>query len=97
MQITARASEDAVFAPGQSIETSLKHLAERRTDIFGVGEEAAQEAAIGQKIGEERSSLAGADSAWDGHSSSAEAVTRAAREKITLSDQIEQVRKKMSL
>ena len=31
----------------------MKHLAERRTDIFGVGEEAAQEAAIGKKMGEE--------------------------------------------
>jgi hypothetical protein len=28
-----------VFAPGQAIESSLKQLAERRTDIFGVGEE----------------------------------------------------------
>jgi hypothetical protein len=27
-----------VFAPGQAIESSLKQLAERRTDIFGVGE-----------------------------------------------------------
>jgi hypothetical protein len=26
-----------VFAPGQAIESSLKQLAERRTDIFGVG------------------------------------------------------------
>ena len=38
---------------GQAISHSLKHLAERRTDIFGVGEEAAQEAAIGKKMGEE--------------------------------------------
>lgn len=48
-QITQRATEDAVFAPGQSIESSLKRLAERRTDIFGVGEEAVQEAEIGKK------------------------------------------------
>ncbi len=52
-QITARASEEVVFAPGRSIESNLKQLAERRTDIFGVGEEAAQEAAIGKKMGEE--------------------------------------------
>ena len=38
---------------GQSISHSLKHLAERRTDIFGVGEDAAKEAAIGNKMGEE--------------------------------------------
>ena len=37
-QITKHAQEDAVFAQGGSIESSLKHLAERRTDIFGVGE-----------------------------------------------------------
>ena len=42
-----------VFAPGQSIESNLKNLAERRTDIFGVGDEAASEAMIGQKMGEE--------------------------------------------
>merc|ERR1711862_452448 len=48
-QITARATEEQVFAPGQSIENSLKHLAERRTDIFGVGEDAAQEAGIGKR------------------------------------------------
>jgi len=35
---------------GAAIEESLKHLAERRTDIFGVGDE---ETAIGKKIGEE--------------------------------------------
>ena len=81
-----------MFAPGQAIESSLKHLAERRTDIFGVGEEAAQEAAIGQKMGEE-TRTAPVDS-WDGHSSTAEAATRAARANISLNDQIEQVRLK---
>lgn len=35
---------------GTAIEESLKQLAERRTDIFGVGVE---ETAIGKKIGEE--------------------------------------------
>lgn len=35
---------------GTAIEASLKQLAERRTDIFGVGDE---ETAIGKKIGEE--------------------------------------------
>ena len=51
--ITAKATEDIVFAPGQAIESSLKQYAERRSDIFGVGEEAAQETVIGQKMGEE--------------------------------------------
>lgn len=53
-QVSAKAAEDAVFAHGQDIDSSLKQLAERRTDIFGVGEEAAQETAIGKKMGEER-------------------------------------------
>ena len=91
-QITARATEEQVFAPGQSIESSLKHLAERRTDIFGVGEEAAQEAAIGKKMGEEERRAAEPDKiTWDGHSSSAEAAARAARANISLNDQIEQI------
>lgn len=38
------------FSAGSAIEASLKQLAERRTDIFGVGDE---ETAIGKKIGEE--------------------------------------------
>jgi len=33
--ITQKAREEVVFAPGQSIESNLKNLAERRTDIFG--------------------------------------------------------------
>lgn len=38
------------LSSGSAIEASLKQLAERRTDIFGVGDE---ETAIGKKIGEE--------------------------------------------
>lgn len=38
------------YFTGSAIEASLKQLAERRTDIFGVGDE---ETAIGKKIGEE--------------------------------------------
>lgn len=38
------------FFLGSAIEDSLKELAERRTDIFGVGDE---ETVIGKKIGEE--------------------------------------------
>ena len=37
--LCCQANEDIVFAPGQAIEFSLKQLAERRTDIFGVGTE----------------------------------------------------------
>ena len=46
--IRERQIEDEVYAPGLDIESSLKQLAERRTDIFGV-----EETAIGKKIGEE--------------------------------------------
>ena len=46
-QIQERAEQEEVYAAGSSIETSLKHLAERRTDIFGAGTE---EAGIGKKV-----------------------------------------------
>lgn len=46
--IRERRIEEEVYAPGLDIESSLKQLAERRTDIFGV-----EETAIGKKIGEE--------------------------------------------
>lgn len=49
-QVQEKMAQETVYAPGSSIESSLKALAERRTDIFGVGDE---ETAIGKKIGEE--------------------------------------------
>ena len=54
-------TQESVYAPGSAIENSLRALAERRTDIFGVGDE---ETAIGKKIGEEERSTA--PSKWDG-------------------------------
>ncbi|XP_040583931.1 splicing factor 3A subunit 1 [Lepeophtheirus salmonis] len=97
-QLSAKASEEQVFAPGQSIENSLKHLAERRTDIFGVGEEASQETAIGKKIGEEEDKRPGDEKVtWDGHSSSAEAASRAARANFTINEQIEQIHRNKGL
>ena len=78
-----RATEDAVFAPGKAIESSLKNLAERRTDIFGVGEDAATEAEIGKKLGddtEDEIASAREATAWDGHTVSAEGAVRAARD-----------------
>lgn len=89
----SRASEDAVFAPGQAIESQLKKLAERRTDIFGVGEDAAHETGIGKKIGgeeEDKASIRREEAGWDGHTVSAETVARAARAKISLEDQIQE-------
>ena len=78
-----------VFAAGTAIEASLKQLAERRTDIFGVGDE---ETVIGKKLGEEETKKDDRVT-WDGHTSSVEAATRAARANITLEDQIHQIHK----
>lgn len=81
--------EENVYAPGAAIEASLKHLAERRTDIFGVGDE---EAAIGKKLGEEEPRKDDRVT-WDGHTSSVEAATRAAARNVSLEDQIHQIHK----
>ncbi|TRY61622.1 hypothetical protein TCAL_09101 [Tigriopus californicus] len=94
-QITARAAEEQVYAPGRAIESNLKQLAERRTDIFGVGEDAALEAAIGKKMGEEEKREEKVT--WDGHSSSAESTSRAARATISISEQIEQIHRSKGL
>ncbi|KAM3967004.1 LOW QUALITY PROTEIN: splicing factor 3A subunit 1 [Aphomia sociella] len=84
-----RTDRDEALAPGAAIEASLKQLAERRTDIFGVGDE---ETTIGKKIGEEEKRR-DERVTWDGHTSSVEAATRAARAHITLEDQIQQIHK----
>lgn len=64
-----RMNEDAVFASGSQIQDSLKNLAERRTDIFGMND---AEAAIGQRIGEEEKEQDKEKEKllWDGHKSS---------------------------
>ena len=95
-QITKKAQEDAVFAAGGSIESSLKDLASRRTDIFGVGEDAALEAGIGKKMGEE-DKRPDERVTWDGHSSSAEAAARQARANISLDEQIQQIHRTKGL
>ncbi|KAI5728320.1 hypothetical protein M8J77_014671 [Diaphorina citri] len=87
--LNEKINQETVYAPGQAIEASLKQLAERRTDIFGVGDE---ETAIGKKIGEE-DTRKDDKATWDGHTSSVEAATRAARANITLEDQIHQIHK----
>lgn len=87
--VTDKMGQDTVYAAGGAIDASLKLLAERRTDIFGVGDE---ETAIGKKIGEEETRK-DEKVTWDGHTSSVEAATRAARANITLEDQIHQIHK----
>lgn len=86
---TEKLAQENVYAAGSAIEASLKQLAERRTDIFGVGDE---ETVIGKKLGEEESKK-DERVTWDGHTSSVEAATRAARANITLEDQIHQIHK----
>jgi len=80
-QITQKQSEEVVYAPGQSIEASLRQMAERRTDIFGVGDDAAHETMIGKKIGEEEAAL-DKKMAWDGATSSAAIVPPTGEDKI---------------
>ncbi|ODM95504.1 Splicing factor 3A subunit 1 [Orchesella cincta] len=49
-QLMEKLNQESVFAPGTDIDDSLKQLAERRSDIFGIGVE---ETPIGKKAGEE--------------------------------------------
>lgn len=86
--IQEKIQQEEVYAAGSAIESSLKHLAERRTDIFGVGDE---ETIIGKKIGEEEKKPEKVT--WDGHTNSVEATTRAARANITIEEQIQQIHK----
>ncbi|XP_078679823.1 splicing factor 3A subunit 1-like [Branchiostoma floridae x Branchiostoma belcheri] len=85
-------SQEEVFAPGSAIDSSLKMLAERRTDIFGAGDE---ETRIGRKLGEEEKKTTKVT--WDGHTASMEATTRAAQKNITLQEQIEAIHKAKGL
>lgn len=63
-----RLKEETVFASGSQIQSSLKNLAERRTDIFGMND---RETAIGRRIGEEEQAQSKDDRLiWDGHKSS---------------------------
>ncbi|KAK4319739.1 hypothetical protein Pmani_009394 [Petrolisthes manimaculis] len=87
-QMAERSNQDNVFATGDSIRSSLKQLAERRTDIFGAGDE---ETIIGKKIGEEEKREEKVT--WDGHTGSMEAATRAARANISINEQIHQIHK----
>ena len=45
--IQEKREQEEVYAPGSAIGDQLKHLAERRTDIFGIGTEETQ---IGKKV-----------------------------------------------
>ncbi|RVE68504.1 hypothetical protein OJAV_G00092180 [Oryzias javanicus] len=90
--ISPSLTEDEVYAPGLDIESSLKQLAERRTDIFGV-----EETAIGKKIGEEEIQKPEEKVTWDGHSGSMARTQQAAQANITLQEQIEAIHKAKGL
>uniref|UniRef100_G3PDS4 Splicing factor 3A subunit 1 n=1 Tax=Gasterosteus aculeatus aculeatus TaxID=481459 RepID=G3PDS4_GASAC len=90
--IRERQTEDEVYAPGLDIESSLKQLAERRTDIFG-----SEETAIGKKIGEEEIQKPEEKVTWDGHSGSMARTQQAAQANITLQEQIEAIHKAKGL
>ncbi|XP_019717341.1 splicing factor 3A subunit 1 isoform X2 [Hippocampus comes] len=90
--IRDRQTEDEVYAPGMDIDSSLKQLAERRTDIFGV-----EETAIGKKIGEEEIQKPEEKVTWDGHSGSMARTQQAAQANITLQEQIEAIHKAKGL
>lgn len=67
--LQGKIDEVDVFASGSQIQDSLKNLAERRTDIFGMSD---TETAIGQRIGEEEVDQSKQEEKiiWDGHKSS---------------------------
>ncbi|KAI1289468.1 Splicing factor 3A subunit 1 [Halotydeus destructor] len=86
--INEKINKEEVFAPGTSIESSLKNLAERRTDIFGSGD---VETEIGRKIGEEERHRKQDKVTWDGFSSTAESTRAAARASITVEEQLQHI------
>lgn len=93
-QIAEKQGQEEVFAPGGAIEDSLKHLAERRTDIFGEGDVETQ---IGKKIGEEEDTSSKQKVIWDGHTASMEATTRKAQANISIEEQIAALHKAKGL
>ena len=75
------------------MESNLKQIAQRRTDIFGAGD---VETFIGQKIGEEDVKQP-EKVTWDGHTAPITATAQAAAAGITLEEQIEQIHKRIGI
>ncbi|XP_076454241.1 splicing factor 3A subunit 1-like [Babylonia areolata] len=92
--IAERQDQEEVLAAGSDIDVSLKQLAERRTDIFGIGTEETQ---IGKKIGEEEKRATKVPVMWDGHTASMEKVSQRARENISIEEQILTIHKTKGL
>lgn len=90
-----RQEEDPTNASGTEISRNIAKLAERRTDIFGVGEKGAEQTIIGKKLGEEERTLPRADpkTIWDGQQSTIDATTRLAQQQVTIESQIQEIHK----
>ena len=76
-----RFNEEPTNASGTEISRNIAKLAERRTDIFGVGEKGAEQTIIGKKLGEEeRPAPRDPKTIWDGQQSTIDSTTRAAQQ-----------------
>lgn len=93
-----RQDEDPTNASGTEISRNIAKLAERRTDIFGVGEKGAEQTMIGKKLGEEDRSLPKPDpkTIWDGQQSTIDATTRLAQQQVSIEQQIQEIHKQQS-
>lgn len=94
--IEEKRQHEQVFAEGVHIGDTLKQLAERRSDIFGVS---AEETLIGRKLGEEveEGTKKTSKEIWDGHTASIERATKLAHSNITYEDQIKAIHKAKGL
>ncbi|KAA0188897.1 hypothetical protein FBUS_11640 [Fasciolopsis buskii] len=81
-EIREKKEQEQVYAAGNLIDSSLKQLAERRTDIFGVGVDEIQ---IGKKLGEQE--VVKSDKLiWDGYSATTDLVVKRTMEAVTAKD-----------
>jgi hypothetical protein len=90
-----RQDEDPITASGTEISRNIAKLAERRTDIFGIGEKGAEQTIIGKKLGEEERTAPRSDNKtiWDGQQTSIDATTRAAQQSVSLEQQISEIQR----
>ena len=94
-EMLERVEEDPTNASGTEISRNISKLAERRTDIFGVGEKGVEQTVIGKKLGESEHAGPRTEpkNIWDGQQSTIDATTRAAQQEITMQQQISDIHK----
>uniref|UniRef100_A0A914YRS9 Splicing factor 3A subunit 1 n=1 Tax=Panagrolaimus superbus TaxID=310955 RepID=A0A914YRS9_9BILA len=94
-EMMERVEEDPTNASGTEISRNISKLAERRTDIFGVGEKGIEQTVIGKKLGEEERAAPRMEpkNIWDGQQSTIDATTRAAQQDVTMQQQINDLQK----